>query len=153
MKQIPESFSCTLYHIGYNEVQRWLTHGRFPTMRATGGSLMVQARQAPVAHAWSFRRWVPTMRATSGLTHRRSGGGHIPWEPPVVSRTVSQEVGTYHESHQWSHVPSVRRWAHTMTATGGLTYRQSGGGHITWEPPVVSRTVSQEVGTYHDSHR
>lgn len=103
MKQTPESFSSTKYHVAYHEVNRWLTHG--PTMRATGDSRTITA------------------------------GGPLPWEPPVVSRTVTQEVGPYHEGHWW------------------LPHRHSGAGLLPWQPPVVCRNVIQEVGPYHDSRQ
>ena len=107
MKQIPESFSSTKYHVAYHEVHRRLTHG--PTLTATGGSrtFIQEVGSYHENHQWShvpsFRRWATTMRATRG------------------SRTVIQEVCPYHESPQWSHAPSVSRWTPTMISTGGLS--------------------------------
>ena len=78
-------------------------------------------RSKSVAYAWPYHeshrwlthhhiRWVPPKRVTTGLTHRHSGGGPLPWGSPM---------------------------APTMRATSGLTYLHSGGGPLTWEPPVA----------------
>ena len=63
MKQIPESFSSTKYHVAYHEVHRRLTHG--PTLTATGGSrTFIQEVVYHESHRW--------------LTHLHSGGGLLP---------------------------------------------------------------------------